>query len=236
MRGIIVTLLLCLFASPAIQAQRTSSSSGFPRYDNGGKPDLTIDPKQQENQMSIVDRYFDPQRDVCVFNEGAVGGPGYRRLLRFDTVIFNAGDADLIVGDRRDPLNPYAPYFYFDTCHGHYHMRDFSIYELVRADNSVVVAGHKQGFCFVDTLKYWGGKSNGYDCFFQGITSGWADVYSKQLVGQWIDITGVPAGEYFLRVTINSANVFDEGQNRYPNVVETPVSVPDPRNRVDIEY
>src|SRR5512143_2153927 len=86
MRWIIVTLFLCLFVSPAIQVQRTSSSSAFPPYDNGGKPDLTIDPKQQESQMSIVDRYFDPQRDACVFNEGAVGGSGYRRLLRFDTV------------------------------------------------------------------------------------------------------------------------------------------------------
>jgi len=233
------TRLLIMFAISMVfsqvQAQRTSVSGDFPIYDNGGKPDLTVDAKRQANSMSIVDRYFDPVRDQCVFNENAVGGAGYRRLLRFDTVIVNAGDADLFVGDRADPQNPYASYFYFDTCHGHFHMRDFSIYELVSLDGTVVVAGHKQGFCFVDTLKYGSNKSNGYDCWYQGITSGWGDIYDKQLVGQWIDITGVPAGDYLLRVTLNYINAFDEGSNRYTNVAITPVQVPDPRNKVTVE-
>lgn len=51
----------------------------------------------------------------------AVGAPGYRCLLRFDTVLMNRGDGDLVVGDRSDPTNPYAPYFVFHECHGHYH-------------------------------------------------------------------------------------------------------------------
>jgi hypothetical protein len=33
-----------------------------------------------------------------------------------------------------------------------------------------------------------------YGCGYQGITSGWGNWYYKQLVGQWIDITGVPEG------------------------------------------
>jgi hypothetical protein len=37
---------------------------------------------------------------------------------------------------------------------------------------------------------------HGYVCGNQGITSGWADLYSKNLSGQWIDITGVPDGDY----------------------------------------
>jgi hypothetical protein len=100
---------------------------------------------------------------------------------------------------------------------------------LLRADDrTVVVAGQKLGFCFRDNLQYGGGSSNGYGCANQGITSGWGDLYDGQLDGQWIDITGVPEGDYVVRVTINAAGSFDEGANRYPNVVETRIRIPDP--------
>jgi hypothetical protein len=102
-----------------------------------------------------------------------------------------------------------------------------------------VVAGTKQGFCFEDSFKYEdGGKSSGYDCADQGITAGWGDWYYKQLVGQWIDITGVAEGEYIVRVTLNLGDgvtpIFDEGENRYSNVVEVRINVPSPRKKVAI--
>ena len=110
-------------------AQRTSIARDFPIYDNGGKPDLALDPQRFVAQMEIVDRVFAP--DDCAIAEGVVGGPGIRRLLRFDTVLMNRGDGDLVVGDRSDPNNPYAAYFVFHPCHGHYHIRNFSVYELL---------------------------------------------------------------------------------------------------------
>ena len=51
--------------------------------------------------MEIVDRLF--QDGTCAVLEGAVNGIGYRRILRFDTVVMNGGDGDLVVGDRSDP-------------------------------------------------------------------------------------------------------------------------------------
>ena len=84
-----------------------------------------------------------------------------------------------------------------------------------------------------DSFKYDGNKSGGYDCENQGITSGFGDWYYKQLAGQWIDITGVPEGDYIVRATINKAGTFDEGSNTYPNSVERTIHVPDPRNKVD---
>jgi hypothetical protein len=186
--------------------------------------------------MEIVDRYFAP--DDCAIAEEVVGGTGYRRLLRFDTVLMNRGDGDLVVGDREDPNNPYAEFFVFHQCHGHYHIKYFSIYELLTLDGKVVVAGTKQGFCFEDSFKYVdGGKSSGYDCHDQGITSGWGDWYYKQLVGQWIDITGVPEGDYIVRVSINTGQyspIFNEGQDRYSNVTEVKVHVPSPRKKVAV--
>ena len=56
----------------------------------------------------------------------------------------------------------------------------------------------------------------------------------KPLVGQWIDITGVPEGDYVVRVTINVGKIFDEGKNRYPNVIYAQIHVPDPRKKVTV--
>lgn len=215
------------------QAQRTSVSRDFPVYDNGGKPDLTIDPKRVASQLQIVDRLF--VSGECAVEEGSVGGTGYRRLLRFDTVILNSGDGDLVVGNREDEANPYANWFYYATCHDHYHLRGFAVYSLVDPRTGVVAEGRKQGFCMEDSFKYDGSKSGGYNCEYQGITSGWGDWYYKQLDGQWIDITGVPKGKYLLRVEVDAEDIFDEGEDRYPNVVEIEVNVPDPRNKVTIE-
>ena len=234
LKGSLVTIVtLLVLVTPSALAQRTSVGRLFPVYANGGKPDLTVDPQRFTSQMEIVDRLFDD--GTCAVIEGAVGGTGYRRILRFDTVVINGGDGDLIVGDRSDPNNPYAAYFVFAPCHGHYHIRDFSVYELLNANGTTVVAGHKQGFCFEDSFKYDGVKSNGYNCAFQGITSGWGDWYYKQLTGQWIDITGVPEGDYTVRVTVNLIGIFDEGANLYPNVVETQIHVPSPRKKVAID-
>jgi len=229
-------LMACLLLAPGIgTAQRTNVAREFPVYDNGGKPDIVMDPQRFVAQMEIVDRNFEPTD--CAIAEGVVGGSGYRRLLRFDTVLMNRGGGDLLVGDRSDPDNPYAEYFVFHGCHGHYHINNFSICELVNLQGDVVVAGTKQGFCFEDSFKYEdGGKSSGYDCHNNGITSGWGDWYYKQLVGQWIDITGVPEGRYKVRVSLNTGRenspIFDEGENRYPNVSEVVVDIPNPRKKV----
>lgn len=234
LKALLITIITLLaLATPTALSQRTNVGRLFPVYENGGKPDLVVDPQRFVSQMEIVDR--DLHNDPCALEEGVVGGAGYRRLLRFDTVVMNSGDGDLVVGNRNDPNNPFAEWFEFAPCHGHFHIRDFSVYELVNTDRTVVVAGHKQGFCMEDSLKYDGGKSNGYNCAFQGITSGWGDWYFKQLSGQWIDITGVPEGDYIVRVRINAANTFDEGSNRYTNAVETSIHVPDPRNKVRID-
>ncbi|MGE5493639.1 MAG: lysyl oxidase family protein [Actinomycetota bacterium] len=224
-----LSLLATLLALAGCQTvgERAAVSAHFPVYANGGKPDLTVDPDRLKARMGIAEREF--AAGSCALEEGAVGAAGSRRLLTFDTVIMNAGDGDLVVGDRSDPNNLYAQLFEYAPCHGHYHISDFSRYELLKADDrSVVVAGHKLGFCFRDNLPYAGTASNGYLCSNQGITSGWGDLYDGKLDGQWIDITGVPEGDYIVRVTINTSGSFDEGEDRYPNAVETPIHIPAP--------
>jgi hypothetical protein len=45
----------------------------------------------------------------------------------------------------------------------------------------------------------------------------------------------VPQGDYIVHVEINYSHTFDEGENRYPNVIETRIHVPDPRNKVTVD-
>jgi hypothetical protein len=133
--------------------------------------------------MEIVDRLF--QAGDCELEEGTVGGTGYRRLLRFDTVIINAGDGDQLVGDPSDGIGPYDHNFFFAECHGHYHNEGFSDYGLFETDGVTVAApGHKQAFCLEDNLRYTNdAKRKFVSCGFQGITSGYGDWYYKQLSG-----------------------------------------------------
>src|SRR5207245_4270917 len=55
-RAFAVAIFVCLGLPTAVFAQRTSVSGDFPFYANGGKPDLTVDPKRFVSQMEIVDR------------------------------------------------------------------------------------------------------------------------------------------------------------------------------------
>ena len=237
-RGALLALGVFLaIAGGAAAEPRDSVSREFPLYANGGKPDITVDTKRMGSQMEVVDRWFDA--DSCELIEGSVNASGYRRILRFDVVLINAGGADLVVGDPKDESNPYHSIFEFSPCHKHYHISGFTNYQLLGPDGTVAAPGHKQAFCFISSLKY-DNLNNGqdkpdYTCQDQGIAVGYGDWYYKQLSGQWIDITGVPEGDYVVKVTINAAGSFDEGENRYTDVVTLPVHVPDPRNKVTVD-
>jgi hypothetical protein len=45
---------------------------------------------------------------------------------------------------------------------------------------------------------------------YLGISVGWADLYGKNLPGQWIDVTGLADGQYWLEVEIDPFNLLDE--------------------------
>jgi len=135
-----VSIALLFLVPLTASAQRTSVSGDVPVYANGGLPDLTPDPKRFNSQMEIVDRLFDASS--CELQEGSIGGTGYRRLLRFDMVLINGGDGDLLVGSPTDPNNPYHAAFEFSPCHHHYHITGFSNYQLLRLDRTLAAQGH----------------------------------------------------------------------------------------------
>ncbi|MFM7141979.1 MAG: lysyl oxidase family protein [Alphaproteobacteria bacterium] len=142
-------------------------------------------------------------------DEACVGGPGIRRLLRFDVLVHNRGDEDMVLGNPYDHPEMYT----FSACHGHYHFTDASIYELRNAADEVLVTGRKQGFCMMDSLPSEPGTDvrKKFDCTYQGISVGMADLYEAALDCQWLDVTDVPPGRYAVRVVWDPLEQLDDG-------------------------
>ncbi|HTK82746.1 MAG TPA: lysyl oxidase family protein [Bacteroidota bacterium] len=181
-------------------------------------PDITIDSARLAGSIKFSGKVFKPT-DCAVVESCIVSGK--RRIMRFDVATPNLGTADVILGDPA----AHPDWFVYSPCHGHYHLRGFSEYRL-RNTTGVVVTGHKQAFCLMDVAQYWKGyPSQGYTCSNQGISVGWGDVYGSYLDCQWLDVTGVPPGKYFIEVVINRSGFINEGANVYPDSIDVPVTI-----------
>ena len=136
--------------------------------------------------------------------------PGTHRIMRFDFLSYNAGNSDLVIGSpaSRPDL------FVWSAGHGHYHLRDFNEFLLFNANGTLATIGYKQAFCAIDIERI--GPNASANARFancntdQGISSGWADVYSSGLPCQYIVIDNVPNGDYTLQWTTNSKHVVAE--------------------------
>lgn len=113
--------------------------------------------------------------------------------------------------------------------HNHWHVRDLEKYELVSQNGLTRRYGEKHGFCFWDnyeyntalpgyptTAQYTGTnscKTLGDGTVTMGLSIGWGDMYPYYLTDQYIDITGLPAGEYTVTATADWANWFVESND-----------------------
>ena len=172
------------------------------------QPNLVLNGARVASSVAFKTQNFTAKD--CAYVEGSLTGTGKRTLLRFDVSAANRGTAPIVLGDpQNNPLFEYSP------CHRHYHFSGYALYELFGSDPRTstaapLVTGRKQAFCLEDYERDPGSPTAGpavYTCSNQGISIGWADTYGSYLDGQWLDITGVQAGQYWLRVTINPYNV-----------------------------
>lgn len=116
-----------------------------------------------------------------------------------------------------------ALHYNHSSDHSHWHYLGFERYELRRAsDYSLVAPDQKTGFCLVDSYRMPTGSippgaptepvfedrcalgDPGAIHVLQGISVGFGDPYAARLDGQYIDITGVPSGQYFLVHRVNA--------------------------------
>ncbi|HMP79080.1 MAG TPA: lysyl oxidase family protein [Pirellulaceae bacterium] len=156
-------------------------------------------------------------------------------LLRFTTAFANNGEGHLelrggqIVNGQQEVFqrifysdgtfqDRLAGHFTYHPGHGHIHFDGYAIHNLrqVTAGNGVgdiVATGGKISFCLIDITKYNqnAGPSRYNSCGqVQGVTAGWSDVYSRNLADQWINISLVPDGEYWLEVVVDPDNLLLE--------------------------
>ncbi len=172
-------------------------------------PDLVVQAARLQGSILIeTDRF---KASDCTVVNGCVGQAGWRKLLRFSVGISNTGTADLFFGNPADNPDLYE----WDECDQEYELDYFVMYELLDQSGSTVVAtGCKESFCLEDYAPVVRNfPPPKYNCSNQGISVGWSDVYTRDVDCQWIDITGVPAGKYQLRVTANyeAVELFNNG-------------------------
>ena len=201
------------------------------RIDLEGSVDLIVDPKSTENHWRVKNEVI--SESLCSAIEGGVT-PGNRRLLRFTVTTPNQGDADNFIGNPREHFAANDGLFELDTCHGHFHFKNYATYKLIDESTGKVWRSAKRGFCMLDTdpylpslrdapRNYWNCGTQTRDGF-QGISKGWNDTYIWYLGGQYFVLDGgdgqepVPAGRYYIEIEVNPA--YAPGKKGCPRVTD----------------
>jgi len=134
--------------------------------------------------------------------EGSSTAPGvYQRIFRADGSSYQR----------------FAGNFTFHPGHGHLHFDNWINLHLraVLTNDGVgdiIASGDKTSFAIIDLVHYDSslpGSPNSGEYsggLLQGLSVGWADVYSADLPDQWIDVTDVPSGRYWLEGIVDPAN------------------------------
>jgi hypothetical protein len=142
----------------------------------------------------------------------------------------------------RRPVND----FYWDTAdgHHHWHYNNLARYELLDSAGNVIRSSPKIGFCFVATTQLrlppqpgprpnplTAGGSLRESCgqkrskiAYMALEAGWGDTYGGQLKGQYLDLSGLPAGTYRLKITVNADGSLVE-RTHSNNTIERPVTI-----------
>ena len=121
--------------------------------------------------------------------------------------------------------------FVFHGAHNHWHFDNFARYRLLSLEGERLRAHAKVGFCMLDTLSVdpslpgYSGSRRYVGCpdlGIQGISVGWADVYTVDTPGQFISVEGIPNGTYCLVGRADPADRILEADET-DNVVRTRV-------------
>lgn len=135
-----------------------------------------------------------------------------------------------------------AGQFTYHPSHQHIHFDGWCRYRLRQllaggGVGPVLATGQKTSFCILD-LQVYNNQNPGYQnpgfysgcgSVVQGLTPGWADIYSKNLTDQWIDITGIADGDYWLEAEVDPDGLILES-NETNNIgrIQVHVGVPPP--------
>lgn len=158
--------------------------------------------------------------------EGSSTAPGvYQRIYRADGSSYER----------------FAGNFTFHPGHGHLHFDNWINLHLraVLTNDGVgdiIASGDKTSFAIIDLVHYdpsLPGSPNSGEYsggLLQGLSVGWADIYSADLPDQWIDVTYVPAGRYWLEGIVDPADSILES-NETNNAARILITLAAPSNQ-----
>lgn len=217
----------CCDGRPAVCTRPVQNGAGI----GVGKcplPDLTVSASALRNSLGLGPTTFSSAS--CEAREACVETPGVRNSLHFEVTTPNIGTSDLVLGSPLAGGTSLGSGFLYSRCHDHYHFAGYALYQLMGADGKEVLQGKKRAFCLEDIQPVDGfplpqSMEPKFDCNYQGIQMGWADTYHNGLTCQFMDVTGVPPGQYTLKVTVNPDRIFPE-LSYDNNSVEVSVSIP----------
>ncbi len=139
-----------------------------------------------------------------------------------------------------------AVMYYSGDGHNHWHVRRLQVYTLTNKATGETRESAKVGFCFLDSFEYnlelpgapasavYTKTSTPKVCAkgnpdalqaIMGLSVGWGDYYGPKLPDQYIDLTGLPAGEYRLKGIVDRQNWFLE-MNETNNCTWTDIQIP----------
>jgi hypothetical protein len=135
--------------------------------------------------------------DSCEIQEGCFNDSGLRSVVSLSARIENVGDAPFHLGAPWD-----SPLFYSSPCEDAYVLPNFIRAEVLSAGDEVIADGYLPTSCIAD------GEGE-YRCTLQGLEAGAASDQPKYACNT-LDLTGLAAGTYQLRLTVNPDRDFGE--------------------------
>lgn len=142
-----------------------------------------------------------------VFEVEGSGAPPGDGTLPVVTQLVDDGSAT------RVRIDTPASMFHAGDGHDHWHVADLQEWTIARWDSqaSVLARGAKTGFCFWDNYRFGSSadphyhptttsacEDRGDGVVPMGLSVGWGDEYPSNIAYQYIDITGLPMGDYLV--------------------------------------
>ena len=214
-------LLACAFAAQAASAQVTERL-----------PDLVADQPGRLQLQTVAQpdgNHFLLRFDGYVHNQGqgAFEMRGSNPVnSEYTTVVQRVyrSDGSFLDDSSRDPHMIFEP----EDGHNHWHLKNAARYSLWNeAKTAEVAPAMKVGFCLIDSQRretngpssaaYSTGQNNfcGQNeptraSLFEGVSAGWRDLYDRGLAFQWVDVSDVSPGNYWVRADIDPDDIVRE--------------------------
>jgi len=165
-----------------------------PRPSAGPSPDLRLEVRDPDRSVSFREVRF--TKESCEVLDGCARDLGMRSLMAVDFTLRNDGDAPLEIG-----FPSKSDLFQSSRCDDA-HIAGLFAAELLDDHDRIVSSGALATKCIRT-------DNDSYSCSSQGVGQG---EVSTQPLGRcdFLDITGVEAGRYTLRVTVNPDYRIDE--------------------------